>query len=136
MIELQNALVSGEHIVGQYVVQFMRQASTGWALDILQLQAAVTQYRLLIKPFPRRYKPASIPHVIISNVDTERLEGHYVIRIQIQNHYLLRLAATPLHAQDLADDLRIMQLPRPQFHADLKVSTQEIDRLIGYIKAI
>lgn len=133
MIEENEVFVDGERRLGRYTVVLLNQTSGGrWMPSIMQLDSMVTNYRLLLRPFRKKYRPASLPAEYIKTVEMTR-QGHYhcIKLLLITNHILYVMLSTG-KLDDLLDDLHAMKSPAPNFHFDDKVAKKDIERLITF----
>lgn len=136
MIDEAAIYVEDERRLGRYTVQVLRRTNNGWAADIMQLEALVTNFRLLLKPFPRRYSAASIPSTYIKTVDIQQILQHRPVRLTLQTGHQLFIIINPRHLQDFHDDLATMLTPKPNFQFDEKIAREHIERLVSFFGGV
>jgi len=136
VIDESAIFVEDEKRLGLYTVQVLRQTARGWAPDIMQLQALVTNHRLLLKPFPRRYAPASIPAGYIKKVDNHQINHHRTVCLTLQTGHQLHIILNPRLMEHITDDLHAMIAPKPNFQFDEKVAKGHIERLISFFGGV
>lgn len=127
-------LVDGERILGRYTLVLLEHTAHGWAPSMLQLNSMVTNYRLVMKPFRRRYAPASIPRSYIREIDLVARGHHQSVMLRLREGSPLFFVLATGHLENLYDDLCAMRLPPPRFRFDESVARADIERLIAYFK--
>ena len=65
-INVKEVLVDGEEVLGRFQVEILAPGNHGWSPAVMAIEALVTNYRLLLKPFKKKYEHASIPNYYIS----------------------------------------------------------------------
>lgn len=132
MIEDKDIFVEGERRLGRYTVVILRQLDGDWTPAMLQLDATVTNYRLLLRPHRKKYQPASLPEQYISAIK-QTTKGHYhCVELKLTTQHVLYLMLSTGRLDDFYDDLHAMKAPRPQFQFDETVAKQDIERLITF----
>ncbi|MDQ7027059.1 MAG: hypothetical protein Q9P01_03455 [Anaerolineae bacterium] len=133
MIDEKEMLVDGERRLGRYTIVLLQQTNSGeWQPALMQLDATVTNYRLLLRPFRKKYTPACLPsHYIKSIQQTVKGKHHCVEMHFITNHFICMMLSTG-RLENLYDDLSAMKQPPPRFAFDDKVARKDIERLITY----
>lgn len=132
MIEDKDVFVEGERRLGRYTVVILRQSGEHWEPSMLQLDATVTNFRLLLRPHRKKYKPASLPEQYITAIE-KMLKGRYhCIEVQLSTKHVLYLMLSTGRLDNFYDDLHAMKAPRPHFQFDDNIAKQDIDRLITF----
>jgi hypothetical protein len=126
-------LVEGERLLGRYTVVLLQQSSNGnWQTSPMQLDAVVTNYRLLLRPHRKKYTPACLPSHYIKSVELTVKGNHHCVALHlITNHYLCAMLSTG-KLDNLYHDLSAMKQPPPRFAFDDKVARKDIERLITF----
>lgn len=132
MIDEAKVFVEDEKRLGMYTVQILRRTNRGWSPDILQMQAIVTNFRLLIKPFPRRYTAASIPSSYIKKVENKEIERHKTVCLTLQTGHELYIILNPRQLENITEDLRAMIAPPPRFQFDETIAKEYISKMIAF----
>ena len=101
-----NILVEGERRLGRYTVVLLQQMNNGvWQPAIMQLDASVTNYRLLLRPFRKKYTPACLPSHYIKNIELTTKGKYHSVEIRlITNHFICMMLSTG-KLDDLFHDL-------------------------------
>ena len=133
MIDDKAMLVEGERRLGRYTVVLLQQSNNGkWQPSIMQLDAVVTNYRLLLRPFRKKYTPACLPSHYIKKVELTVKGNHHCVEVRlITNHFLCVMLSTG-KLDDLYHDLSAMKQPPPRYAFDDKVARKDIERLITF----
>lgn len=132
MIDENEFLIDGERRLGRYTVVLLQQTSSGWLPSVLQLDALVTNYRLLLRPHRRKYEPASLPAEYIRSIAITRHARFHVLAIELMTEHLLYLMMSSGKLDDLYDDMHAMLAPPPRFKWDEGVARRDIERLINF----
>jgi hypothetical protein len=133
VIEEKDLFVEGERRLGRYTVVILRQSDNGrWMPSIMQLDATVTNYRLLLRPHRKKYEPASLPAAYIRAIELTRKGNYHCVQIKLLTDHLLFLMLSTGKLDDLHDDLKAMKAPPPKFSFDDKVAKHDIERLITF----
>lgn len=132
MIEDKDIFVEGERRLGRYTVVILRQAGESWTPSMLQLDATVTNYRLLLRPHRKKYQPASLPENYISGILQTTQGRYHCVEIKLTTQHVLYLMLSTGRLEDFYDDLSAMKAPRPRFQFDDSVAKQDIERLITF----
>lgn len=133
MIEENEIFVAGERRLGRYTVVLLNQTSSGrWIPSVMQLDSIVTNYRLLLRPFRKKYLPASLPAEYIKSTEMTTQGKYHCIKIVLITNHILYIMLGTGKLDDLRDDLNTMKSPAPKFHFDEKVARKDIERLITF----
>lgn len=133
-IDVQAILVEGEGVLGRYQVEILAPSTDGWAPAVMAIEALVTNYRLLLKPFKKKYEHASIPNYFVSSVDEDKLSGFPCISICIKTGHSFHLVIPRRHKKALYDNLLKMHIPKPKFKMDENVARNDIHRLVTFFE--
>lgn len=127
-------LVNGERQLGRYTVVILRYSafSDSWNPDVMPLDATVTNYRLKLRPFQKKYKPATIPTSYVSAIEKRTLGRFHCVQLTLITGHLLCLMLSTGKLENLYDDLAAMKLPPPKFRFDEKIARDDIQRLITF----
>ncbi|MCS6834961.1 MAG: hypothetical protein NZ750_02960 [Anaerolineae bacterium] len=133
MIDEKDFLVEGERRLGRYTTVIMQQTQHGsWTPSVMQLDSLVSNYRLFLRPFRRKYVPATIPAHYVHRVLMTKLERYRVVALELlTSHYLYMMTSTG-RLEDFYDDLRAMKAPPPRVRFDERVARADIVRLITF----
>ena len=133
MIEETEIFVDGERRLGRYTVVLLSETGTGrWMHSMMQLDSVVTNYRLLLRPFRKKYRPASLPAQYIKSMEMTT-QGHYhCIKLMLLTKHILYVTLSTGKLDNLYDDLRTMKSPNPRYQFDEKIATKDIERLITF----
>jgi hypothetical protein len=126
-------LIEGERRLGRYTVVLLQQTNNDkWQPSVMQLDATVTNYRLLLRPFRKKYAPACLPSHYIKSVEMTVKGHHHCVELHlITNHYICAMLSTG-KLDDLYHDLSAMKQPPPRFAFDDKIARKDIERLITF----
>jgi hypothetical protein len=133
VIEEKEIFVDGERALGRYTVVLLNQTENGhWMPAIMQLDGMVTNYRLLLRPFRKKYLPASLPAHYIKSATLTTQEKYHCIEVRLITDHMLYLMLSTGKLDDLYDDLSAMKSPPPKFQFDDTVAKHDIERLITF----
>ena len=132
MIDETRLFLETERRLGRYTVVILQHASQGWAPSVMQLDAVVTNYRLLLRPFRKKYPPASLPSHYIRGIDLTRQGQYHCVAIELVTSHRLYLSLSTGKLENLHEDLCAMKTPPPRFRFDDKVAMYDIQRLITF----
>lgn len=132
MIEDKDIFVEGERRLGRYTVVILRQSGERWMPAMLQLDATVTNFRLLLRPHRKKYQPASLPQQYITTIEKALKDRYHCIELALTTGHLLYLMLSTGRPDDFYDDLHTMKTPRPNFQFDDTIAKQDIERLITF----
>ncbi|NWG15063.1 MAG: hypothetical protein HXY41_00370 [Chloroflexi bacterium] len=131
-------LIPGEHLLGQYQVTIARYTLSGWTSTVPPLNAAITNFRLILQPQTRRpYAPASIPSTYIVKVCDVLLDHRPAMFISLKTGHRLYLFAWWSQGETLADALRAMltsPIGSTSFHHQLRHA--DVERIIRFISRL
>jgi len=132
LIDEKDLLVEGEEILGRYTIVLLQEASNGaWLPSVMQLDAMITNYRLLLRPFRKKYDPASLPAHYITRIDMTVRDKYHVVELQLVTKHFLCLMLSTGKLNDLYRDVCAMKRPT-RFVFDDKLARADIERLITY----
>ena len=131
-MSIELSFVEGEKQLGRYTVSLLQNTDVGWLPSVLQLDATITNYRLLLRPFRRKYQPASIPQHYLKDVHMTQFAGHHVIQLDFKPSGAIYLVMSSGKLDNLYEDLLAMKAPIPKFSWDANVARNDIQRLINY----
>lgn len=133
VIDDKELLIDGERRLGRYTVVLLNQSEGGrWMPAIMQLDATVTNYRLLLRPFRKKYAPASLPKRYITSTAMTQQGNYHCIALELITNHILYLMLGTGKLEHLHDDLRAMKAPPPRFQFDDTVAKHDIERLITF----
>lgn len=133
-INVEEVLVEGETTLGRYQVEILAPDNNGWSPAVMAIEALVSNYRLLLKPFRKKYEHASIPNYYISSVDENVIDNHPCISISIKTGHVFHLVIPRRHRKSLYNDLIKMRVPKPKFKMDENVARNDIQRLVKFFE--
>ncbi|MDL1883715.1 hypothetical protein FBR01_08705 [Anaerolineae bacterium CFX8] len=132
------SLIPGEYLLGQYQVTIARYTASGWAGTVPPLNAAITNFRLILQPQTRRpYEPASIPSTYVVKVCDVLLDHRPGILISLKTGHRLYLFIWWSQGEKLSDALRTMltsPIGSDSFHHNLRPG--DLERLIRFISRL
>lgn len=133
MLTVKDQLVESERLLGQYTAVILRYHASGkWGSSMIQLDAVVTNYRLLLRPHRKRYRPAALPARYVTQVELTRKGMYRCAMLSLTSGDVLCLSIQTGSLDDFHDDLRAMKIPPPKFRFDDKVARDDIERLITF----
>lgn len=132
MIEVKEIFVDGERALGRYTIVLLNDMNGRWMPAIMQLDAMVTNYRLLLRPFRKKYAPASLPARYIKSAEMTLQDKYHCVGLQLITDHALYVMLSTGKLDDLYDDLRAMKSPPPKFQFDDSVAKNDIERLITF----
>lgn len=133
-IDVKNVLVEGETVLGRFQVEILAPSTDGWAPAVMAIEALVTNYRLLLKPFKKKYEHASIPNYFISSIEEDTLDEFPCLSICIKTGHSFHLIVPRRHKKSLYDNLLKMHIPKPKFKMDENVARNDIQRLVSFFE--
>ena len=133
-IDIQKVLVEDEDVLGRFQVEILAPSTDGWAPAVMAIEALVTNYRLLLKPFKKKYQHASIPNYFITSVDEAKLSNFPCLTICIKTGHSFHLVVPRRHKKKLYDSLLKMHIPKPKFKMDETVARNDIQRLVSFFE--
>ncbi|MGB1285979.1 MAG: hypothetical protein ACPG7F_05560 [Aggregatilineales bacterium] len=133
MIVEKEVFVDGEYRVGRYTVVILRRSGDNWYPAMMHLDAVITNYRLMLRPFRKKYEPATLPSSYISRIEISKRGMHHCVSLQLATEHELNLMLSTGHIEDLASDLRLMKIPRrSHYDFDDSIARRDIQRLISF----
>lgn len=133
MIDDKDILVEGERRLGRYTIVLLQQTSTSrWSPSVMQLDATVTNYRLMLRPFKKKYTPASLPSHYMKHIELTQKGRYHCIEVTLITNHLLCLMLSTGRLSDLFDDMHAMMRKPPKFQFDDTVARDDIQRLITF----
>lgn len=135
MSDESTLLLDDERVLGRYTAVILRQSSAGtWQLEMMQLNATVTIYRLLLRPLRKKYAPATIPaHYFRALTLTER-DGHRCVQMTLITGHVLHMKTATGSTDEFFNYLLALKLPRPRVHFDDQVARRDIERLVQFFE--
>lgn len=134
-IDVSTVLTEGESVFGRYQIEILVPgAQGGWSPAVMAIEALVTNYRLLLKPFRKKYDHASIPNYYITSVEETVLDTHSAISIGIKTGHVFHIVLPRRHKKALFDNLIRMRVPKPKFKMDESVALNDIQRLVAFFE--
>ena len=134
-------LQPAEKNLGRYTVDILRSAEGDvWRPAMMQLDATVTTHRLLLRPFRRRYRPASLPAVYFQRVAIQQRGTYHCLSMCLKDDspgtlQVLNLLVSTGRLDDFYRDVKAMLNPpeyrRYQLPPDVR--PQHVRRLISRI---
>lgn len=133
-INVQEVLIEGEVVLGRFQVEILAPGAQGWSPAVMAIEALVTNFRLLLKPFKKKYHHASIPNYFITTVAEDELDGYPCISIGVRTGHTFHLVIPRRHKQMLIANLIKMRVPKPKFKMDENVARNDIKRLVAFFE--
>lgn len=134
-INVSEVLIEDEVIFGRFQVEILvPSAQGGWSPAVMAIEALITNYRLLLKPFRKKYDHASIPNYYITVVEENVVDDHPCITIGIKTGHTFHLVLPRRHKKALFDSLIKMRVPKPKFKMDENVARNDIQRLVLFFE--
>jgi len=133
LIDEKDFLVEGERRLGRYTTVIMQHTQQGeWSPSVMQLDSLVSNYRLFLRPFRKKYVPATIPAHYIQRVLVTKLGRYQVVALELLTRHFLYIMTSTGRLEDFHDDLRAMKTPPPRVRFDERVAHADIVRLITF----
>lgn len=132
MIKEEDVFVDGEKRLGRYTVVILKDTRHGWRPAMMHLDCMVTNYRIMLRPFRKKYAPASLPARYVSVIELTKRGRYNCVRLQLITGHELYLMLGTGHLEDLEEDLQTMKIRRPRFQFDDRVARRDIERLITF----
>lgn len=133
MIDTKEILIDGEQLLGRYTVVLLNQNRNGrWMPALMQLDAMVTNYRLLLRPFRKKYRPATLPTRYITTATLTTQGNFHCIALTLATAHQLHIMLSTGKLNNLYDDLHAMKSPPRKFRFDDTVAREDIERLITF----
>ncbi|MEL6307796.1 MAG: hypothetical protein AAFN11_03275 [Chloroflexota bacterium] len=130
---MDNFFEEGEKQLGRYTVVLLNQSKSGrWMPSVMQLDAIVTNYRMLLRPHRKKYRPAWLPAKFIVSTELTRRGNWHCIAMKVRTNHVLYISLSTGKLDDLHDDLHAMRVPPPKYAFDDSVAKQDIERLITF----
>ena len=133
-INVQEVLVEGEEVLGRFQVEMLAPGAHGWSPAVMAIEALVTNFRLLLKPFKKKYTHASIPNYFINSVAENELDGHPCITVSVKTGHEFHMVLPRRHKRQLLDNLTRMKVPKPKFKMDESIARNDIQRLVAFFE--
>lgn len=133
MIDTDSLLIEDERILGRYTVALLQETHPGeWSPLPMPMDAITTNFRLILRPLRKKYRPASLPARYLRSCYM-MLQGNYrCIGLALSTGDWLYLMLSTGKLDHLHDDLQALKLPPPRFHFDNSVARDDIERLITF----
>lgn len=132
MIDEKAFFLKGERRLGRYTVVILQHVNGDWMPALMQLDALISNYRLMLRPFRKKYAPATLPAAYIDTVELTRRSIHHCVGLGLVTGDFLFLLSATGQLEHLYEDLRLMKVPPPRFKWDDKVAREDIQRLINF----
>jgi len=133
VIEENKLFVDGERTIGRYTIVLLNQLGNGrWQPAMLQLDAVVTNYRLLLRPFRKKYSPASLPSRYVRNATLTTQDKYHCVELRLITDHVIYMMLSTGKLDDLYDDLKAMKSPPVKFQIDDSLARNDIERLITF----
>ena len=136
VIDEKEILVEGEKRLGRYTVVLLQQSASQWFPSTLQLDAVVTNFRLLLRPLRKKYTPASLPSTYIKTIKMTKKAHYNVIAMELITQHMLYAMVSSGKLDDLYDQLSVMHVGPPKIRFDEKVARRDIERLITFFDRV
>ncbi|QPC82698.1 hypothetical protein G4Y79_23940 [Phototrophicus methaneseepsis] len=127
-------MLVGEKLLGSYTVVVLEHLAQGWQPTVMPLNAIVTNYRLTLKPYKKKYQPATLPSHFMRRVMLTTRGGYNCIELTVRTEHALYLMLSTGRLDDLYHDLNAMVTPPPRFRFDDKVAQEDIKRLVQFLE--
>lgn len=135
MIREDDIFIEGERRLGRYTVVILQHSDTSnWTPSVMQLNTLISNYRIVLQPFKRKYSPATLPAHYIRHVAIERQGNYHCVSLQLITDDMLYLMLGTGNLNDLYDDLRVMKTPPPKYRFDETVAAADIQRLVDFLR--
>lgn len=131
----EDIFIEGERKLGRYTIVILQPLDDGaWRPATMQLHGLITNYRIILQPFKKKYTPATLPSHYIRAVEIAQQGGHNCIELTLITNDKLYLMLGTGNLDDVLYDLRTMKAPPPKYKFDDNVAKTSIERLITYLK--
>jgi hypothetical protein len=134
-------LQPAEKTLGRYTVDILRSADDDlWRPAMMQLDATVTTHRLLLRPFRRRYRPASLPATYFQRASIQQRGTYHCLSLCLKDDspgtlQVLNLLVSTGRLSDFHRDVKAMLNPpgHRRYQLPPDVRPQHVRRLIARI---
>lgn len=133
-INVEEVFVEDEEMLGRFQVEILASGADGWSPAVMAIEALVTNYRLFLKPFKKKYEHASIPNYYITTIEERELDGHSCISVEIKTGHSINMVLPRRHKKALFHYLLRMRVPKPKFKMDESVAQVDIKRLVEFFE--
>ena len=133
-INVKEVLVEGESVLGRFQIEILAPTTDGWSPAVMAIEALVTNYRLLLKPFRKKYEHASIPNYFITDIEEAVVDNHPCISVYIKTGHVFHTVLPRRHKKALFESLIKMHVPKPKFKMDENVAVNDIQRLVEFFE--
>lgn len=133
-INVNEVLKDGEFVLGRYQIEILAPDAHGWSPAVMAIEALVTNFRLLLKPFRKKYQHASIPNYYVTSVDENVINDYPCISISIKTGHVFHVVTPRRHRKQLYNNLIQMRVPKPKFKMDENIARNDIQRLVAFFE--
>lgn len=137
MIREEDIFIEGERRLGRYSVVLLQPIDGGqrWMPSVMTLNALISNYRLILQPYKRKYAPATIPAHYIRQVALTQVSGYHCVALTLITGDQCYLMLGTGNLNYLYDDLRVMKTRplRIPIEED-SVNVEAIRRLIAFLR--
>lgn len=136
MIREEDIFIEGERRLGRYSVVLLQPTDGGerWVPSVMTLNALISNFRLILQPYKRKYAPAVLPARYIRDVGQTQISGYNCVSLTLitGDQFYLMLGTGNLN--HLYDDLRVMKTPPLKIQIEEPVDLEAIRRLIEFLR--
>ncbi len=133
-IDVNEVLTAEESVLGRFQIEILAPDANGWSPAVMAIEAMVTNYRLLLKPFKKKYQHASLPNYYITSVDENVVSNFPCISISIKTGHVFHIVIPRRHRKSLYNNLIQMRVPKPKFKMDENVALDDVQRLVAFFE--
>jgi hypothetical protein len=138
MIREEDIFIDGERRLGRYSVVLLQpvEGEERWMPSVMTLNALISNYRLILQPYKRKYAPAILPARYIRDVSQTQVSGYNCVSLTLitGDQFYLMLGTGNLN--HLYDDLRVMKTRPLKIRIDEPADPQAIRRLINFLRRV
>lgn len=136
MIREEDIFIEGERRLGRYSVVLLQPTDGGerWVPSVMTLNALISNFRLILQPYKRKYAPAIIPARYIREVGQKQLSGYNCVSLTLVTGDQFHLMLGTGNLNHLYDDLRVMKTPPLKIQIEEPVDLEAIRRLIEFLR--
>jgi len=136
MIREEDIFIEGERRLGRYSVVLLQPVEGGkrWIPSTTALNALISNYRLILQPYKRKYAPAILPARYIRDVSQTQVSGYNCVSLTLITGDQFHLMLGTGSLDHLYDDLRVMKTRPLKIQIDEPIDPQAVRRLINFLR--
>lgn len=138
MIREEDIFIEGERRLGRYSVVLLQPTNDGqdWVPSLMTLNALISNYRLILQPYKRKYAPAILPARYIRDVALTQRSGHNCVSLTLVTGDQFYLMLGTGNLNHLYDDLRVMKMRPLRIQMNERIDVEAVRRLIAFLRRL